>query len=300
LVARLSHVCETVTTIKWQCGGRDLAGAARFARLVRSGRFSVVHQHYGGRAVSALARYVGRAQVVVQLHGRMVERTGELARPSVLHGSAVIADSQAIADLLPPGRAQVIFAGVERNAPTRPAQNGDPVIGALGRLIPLKGFVHLVRAFALLASDFPAVRLEIAGIGPELENLEHEAHDLGISDRVRFLGWVDDLEAIFSRWSVLAVPSEEEAFGLSAVEGMAAGLPVIASDVGGLPEVVGDAGVFVPPKAPARLAFAMRELLSDRALRAKLSAAGQERALRKFSAEAMAAQICAIYESLTS
>jgi glycosyltransferase involved in cell wall biosynthesis len=302
LADRLQKVCATSSVVPWLGGARDPLGAARFASYLRSRPFRIVHQHHGGRAVSVVARLVRHAVIVVHLHARVLESAGtDLVTPRIFGADVVVANSRSAGSLVEHYRTEVVYAGVTPGSKLRARTVGQArVIGTAGRLVRLKGVAYLLQAFAQIAPEFPDASIEIAGSGPELPALQSESAALGVSGRVRFLGWVDDLQTIFRRWSVLAIPSLEESFGLAALEGMAAGLPVIASNVGGLPEVVGGAGILVPPGDPTALATALRRVLKSPALSADLGDAARERVLREFSPVTMAAAIGSIYESLLS
>jgi glycosyltransferase involved in cell wall biosynthesis len=215
----------------------------------------------------------------------------------------IIAASRAIAIEIPALKPIVVHAGMqslmEFRAEDRRSQT-TIIIGAACRLVPLKGLVDLIRAVAILNMDFRHLRLEIAGTGPEREDLETEASRLGLKDQVRFLGWQRDLSPIFQKWDVFAMPSLEEGFGMAALEAMAEGLPVVATCVGGLPEVIEDCrtGYLVPPSDIAALAGRLRLLILDPERRKTMGAAGRERARNHFSVHRMVAEIQAIYDSL--
>lgn len=87
---------------------------------------------------------------------------------------------------------------------------------------------------------FPHIRVEIAGSGPQRPDLEQRSARLGLTGRVEFLGWIDDLHTVLPRCVVFVLPSLEEGFPLAALEAMAAALPVVASGVGGVPGLVED------------------------------------------------------------
>jgi glycosyltransferase involved in cell wall biosynthesis len=160
--------------------------------------------------------------------------------------------------------------------------------------------VDLIRAVASLYLEFPTLRLEIAGTGPQREELEREAERLGLTGHLRFLGWQQDLGPIFRSWDIFAMPSLEEGFGMAALEAMAEGLPVVATSVGGLPEVVedGQTGYLVPPSDVTALSERLRLLILDPKGRRAMGAAGRERARNLFSADRMVAEIAAVYDSL--
>ena len=163
---------------------------------------------------------------------------------------------------------------VEREAPP------EPTVFAIGRLVHVKGMDLLLEAFAAAALP-PGTRLVIGGDGQELGRLEASAARLGVADRVRFLGRLDadGVVRAMAAASVLVVPSRVEAFGIVVLEGWRAGLPVIATVRGGPAEFVTDLGdgVLVDPESPVSLARAMETVLGDRALAARLGAAGAER-----------------------
>ena len=144
------------------------------------------------------------------------------------------------------------------------------------------------------------IYLEIAGDGRLRSFLEQECHRLGISGRVFFIGWREDLSTVMAGWDVFVLPSLDEGFPIAALEAMAAGLPVIASAVGGLLELVqdGETGWLVPAAAPTELTSRLRELISDDRRREAMGIAGRRRALRDFSIARMVAQTVAVYDGL--
>ena len=135
----------------------------------------------------------------------------------------------------------------------------------LSRLDPRKGIDHAVRAFARL--DRPNAELLIAGTGRLEPVLRELADDLGVGDRVRFLGFVPDeeLPSLYSSVDLFVLPSEYEGFGIVFVEAMACGTPVIGTDVGGIPTAVDDGatGYLVSRGDVQGLADRMAELLAD-------------------------------------
>ena len=295
-----------VRTLDWQYGVRDPLGAWRFWRTLRHQDFAIMHQHYGGRSVRWLARAATGASMVVHLHGRVVESKGPHPIPVRIPGAdVVIATSRAVADWAVGVGPHVIYPGVEvpddegRGTGIAPVSTAR-VIGTAGRLVPIKGIVYLIRAFASLRVEMPGLRLEIAGSGPERTAIENESQLHGLTDCVTFLDWQAELAPVFAGWDVFALPSLEEGFGIAALEAMAAGLPVVATAVGGVPELVEDGrtGWLVPPANPDALADRLRDLLLDPEKRRAMGAAGQARARESFSVERMVTAISEIYEQL--
>jgi glycosyltransferase involved in cell wall biosynthesis len=294
-----------VRAVPWQ-GARDLIGAWRFWQGLRAENFAILHQHYGGRSVRWLARLAGRPRILVHLHSRAAELESFQPVPQrALQTDVVIATSSAVAQSVVGTQARVIYPGVvvpesaERQTPSTPRATGK-VVGTAGRLAPIKGIPNLILAIAGLRADIPDVRLEIAGAGPAQPSLERQVRELGLNDCVTFLGWQVDLQSVMSGWDVFVAPSLEEAFSISALEAMAAGLPVVASSVGGLPELVEDGctGWLVPPGKSEALVARLRELLLNPDQRRAFGGAGRARARTHFSAERMVADISGIYDEL--
>jgi glycosyltransferase involved in cell wall biosynthesis len=157
--------------------------------------------------------------------------------------------------------------------------DGDgPHIIALGRFTPEKGFDLLLRAFAIVASRHPDVRLRIAGDGPLRKDLEQLAGDLEVAGRVDWLGQRHDVGHLLSSGDIYVLPSRFEGFPNALCEAMAAGAPVVAYDCPSGPgEIVrqGIDGLLVPAGDVDGLASAMESLLLDPAQRRRLAAAAR-------------------------
>ena len=155
-----------------------------------------------------------------------------------------------------------------------------PVIFSAAEFRPEKRQEDLVRAMALLLPEFPSALLVLAGSGGRLESVRGIAKDIGLEERVRFLGERGDIPALLSVSDIYSFPSDEEPFGLAPVEAMAAGVPVVASRTGGLIEIMEDGknGILVPPRDTKAIACALEALAKDETLRKSLSEAGRARA----------------------
>jgi len=143
-----------------------------------------------------------------------------------------------------------------------------PIFAYLGRLKKYKGVDLVIRAFA--ASEIPDAELEIAGAGEFRPDLERLAGTLGVSDRVRFLGRIDEASkiALLRRaWATLFA-SPKEGWGITNLEAAASGTPVIASNSPGIRESVrhGETGYLVPHGDVAAMAASIRKLSGERAL----------------------------------
>ncbi len=153
---------------------------------------------------------------------------------------------------------------IDRPGPAAPSITGNELrIGYAGRLYPGKGVDVLLRALALLDGngDGPRVTLAIAGEGPTRPQLEQLADSLGVSHRVSFLGWTEDIGAFWADCHLAVAPNDHlpESFCMATVEAMACARPTIVTAQGALPELVRDGvtGTVVRPGDPASLASAI-------------------------------------------
>jgi glycosyltransferase involved in cell wall biosynthesis len=154
---------------------------------------------------------------------------------------------------------------------------GRPVVLAVGRLAPQKGFGTLLEAAALWRDLAPEPLLVIAGEGPLEARLKGQAASLRLE--VRFAGQRDDVPALLAAAAVFVLPSVWEGQPLILQEALRAGVPVVATRVGGTPELTGeDAALLVPPGDAERLAEAVRAVLTDPGLAAGLRKAATARA----------------------
>jgi glycosyltransferase involved in cell wall biosynthesis len=284
--------------------GRSLSGMWRLWHELRGRRFSIIHQHAGGRLISRVARSACGAPIVLHLHGRVME--SQPSRPIAIRiqgPDIVIASSHSVAQHVTGANVRVIYAGVPipDRAPDRSANPGkrNVLIGTGCRLAPIKGIPNLVRAFGILRPEFPEVRLE--GEGPERGRIADLINQMGLQDRVTLLGWVSDFASVLASWDIFVLPSLEESLPIAALEAMAIGIPVIASAVGGLPEIVqgGETGWLVSAGDPVQLAERLRDLLLQPQDRARMGIAGQARARVRFSEPRMVTEIAEVYNELT-
>lgn len=173
-----------------------------------------------------------------------------------------------------------------------------PVVGTVGRLVPQKGFAHLIRAFPLLAGSLPSVRLVIAGEGPLEAELRREADQTGLADRIDFLGFRRNIPEILAAFDVFALPSLWEGLSISLLEALAAGKPIVATDIDGNREAIepGETGLLVPAADPAALAEALRSVLLDSLLAQTLARNARRCAAIRFSQDRMVEENLAVYD----
>jgi len=185
-------------------------------------------------------------------------------------------------------------ADIDREAARRFRESvGNPalLVGVIGRIKWLrKGQEVLIKAAALLAERYPEARYVMVGsvsVGNEdhLVRLKELIADVGLTEKVVFTGDIKNPRDIYAAFDVTVVPSVlPEPFGRVVMESMAAGTPVVASRCGGIPEQIsdGETGLLFEPGNERELAAALQKLMSDGELRARMSRAAQERALRMF------------------
>lgn len=162
----------------------------------------------------------------------------------------------------------------------------------VGRLVEKKGLRYLLEAVALLSERRPSLTLTVVGDGPLKEQLLTRADQLGVGERIRFVGGIPhrELPGLYQRAALAVFPfvvardGDQEGFGLVVVEAMGCGCPVIVSDVPAIHEnvVPGVTGLLVPQKDPEALAAAIDKSLAGRRLRTALAAAALERVRARF------------------
>jgi glycosyltransferase involved in cell wall biosynthesis len=182
---------------------------------------------------------------------------------------------------------------------------GSPVPGrivAVGVLIWRKGFDVLIRAVAAAVREAPTVHALIVGDGPQEAELARLAADLGIGSQIQFLGRVNrrDLPALYRSSMVACHPARLDTFPLAPIEAMACGVPVLVSDTGALPEMVGEAGLVHHLGEVDELAHQLTMLVRDDATRRAMGHVARERALVRYSVQAMADAHLALYHKLAA
>lgn len=267
-------------------GGRGWV--RRLARLLRDGRFDVVHTHSPVSATAARLLAPRGTRLVHTEHNmwpryRLASRLANAA--TIGRNARVLAVSDSVAASIRPPRwlpgsttvdtlihgidPDEVVSGPEARAAAR-AELGlgddEVVVGTVGNLTPKKDHRTLLEALARLDGDLGPVRGVIVGDGPLADRLADDVARLGLAERVQLLGSREDAPALLPAFDVFAMSSRHEGLSIALVEALATGLPCVASDVGGIPEVVvhGESGLLVPPGDPDALARALGAVLGDR------------------------------------
>ena len=299
-----------------------LAGAARaigLARMLRAERPAVFHATLSwplaakwalAAAVAARVPSVATVQLIPEFE---LERSSYWQLRAIAAGvGRYVAVSRDVADELagrfdwPAAKIDVVYNAVrpERfGAPAPPALREQlglgrelPVVLTCARLDEQKGHPVLLRA----AAQLPGVAFALAGEGPERTSLEALAAELGVADRVLFLGYRTDIAELLAACDVFALPSLYEGSSLAVLEAMAASRAVVSSAIGGTDELIENDrdGILVAPGDVEGLAAALARLLGDEELRGRFARRGRERVEADFTPAAMRRRIVAIYAEL--
>ena len=175
------------------------------------------------------------------------------------------------------------------------APEGEKIVMHISNFRPVKRIPDVVEVFARISREVPA-RLVLVGDGPERARAMDKATELGVLDKVLFLGKHQSVDELLACADLFLLPSKNESFGLAALEALACGTPVIASDMGGLPEVVvhGETGFLFPLGNVEEMADAGISLLKDQDRWTRFSEAARSDAVARFSND----RVVPMYEDL--
>lgn len=191
------------------------------------------------------------------------------------------------------------FADIRPLGATRDAD--DPFrVGMVANLRVIKRHDVLLRAAARVVQIYPDVEFVLAGDGPERENLERLAHELGLGDRVQFHGLVTDIPSFLARLDVAVLSSDSEGMSNTLLEYMAAARAIVATDVGSASRLIEDGvhGRLIEPNHEIALASGIVEYQADRTRARAAGLAARERVLEKFERRGMAERFTNFYEAL--
>lgn len=175
----------------------------------------------------------------------------------------------------------------------------EPRIICVGRLVHHKGHAVLLEAIADLMHRGRRAKVAIVGGGPKLESLEQRSRQLGLADRVSFMGPLgqDDVRDLYEQADICCLPSFAEGVPVVLMEAMAMGVPVVATRIMGVPELVQDGltGLLVAAGRPGELADALERLIEDPAARRRMGAAGREDVVQGFDVNRSAEKLNEIF-----
>jgi glycosyltransferase involved in cell wall biosynthesis len=307
LAAGLAAEQVPLVPATWRAGLDPRALAAVVAAARRGG--ALLHAHDAHAVTLA-----GLASLVTKVPFVATRRVDFPLRRRGLWSRAcrIIAISEAVATVLTndgiaADRLAVVHSGIDLDAARAAPAFGlrsrlgladdTPIAVTVGALVPHKDHGTLLHAARRLADRYPNLHWALAGEGELRGVLEWLRDQLGLADRVHFLGQIAEPEGLIAEASVFVMSSREEGLGTSVLDAMARGIPVASTTAGGLGEMLGGgAGLLVPPGNPEVLADAIGRILADPAVRASLVARADE-AVRHFTAERMAGEVLTVYRS---
>jgi glycosyltransferase involved in cell wall biosynthesis/predicted ATP-grasp superfamily ATP-dependent carboligase len=287
--------------------------------LIRQRQISLLHAHeFTMNTYGSIVSKLTGVPIITTLHGKMYyweKWRRRLACRFAARQSKMVAVSEDTKNFLitrvgvKKEHLTTIRNGIDINTyfhkqAAEKARNGandgkrGPVIGTVGNLYPVKGQTYLLKALPMVIKSFPDVTCFIAGEGELLDQLKAEAAELGIEEKVKFLGFRDDIPELLQELDVFVLPSLSEGLPLSALEAMAAGKPVVATDVGGTHEAVIDdhTGFLVPAADPKALSEKILCLLRNPELAKRFGEAGKKRVKQFFSQETMIKRYEELYD----
>jgi glycosyltransferase involved in cell wall biosynthesis len=213
-----------------------------------------------------------------------------VARPEHIRVVPLGLDLERFCDELP--------RGVLRASAGFPAE--APLVGMVGRLVPIKDVPTFLRAAALVRAVRPDVRFALVGDGEERPALERECERLGLLPALAFLGWRRDMEAVYGDLDVVVNSSRNEGTPVALIEALASARPVVATEVGGTADLLmgGELGRLVPPEDPQALADAILGVLAEPEAARERALRGRAHVLARHGAGRLAVDIDRLYREL--
>lgn len=273
----------------------------------------IVHTHlFAGDSWGRVAAIFARVPIIVSTEHNINLDEGPIKRfvKRVLSywTNKIIAVSEAVrnysiqVDKINPKKIEVIYNGIcfDKFAPKPKKFGRMPSFGVVGRLEIQKGHTYLLRALNLIKDR--QWKLWIIGEGSLRKKLENQVKELGLEERVSFLGSRHDVPELLSKIDIFVLPSLWEGLGIAVLEAAAMEKPIIASRVGGIPEIIEDkkTGLLVEPRDVKGLAEAIRSMITHEDEAREMGKRAREAVVKKFSVEKMAEAYEELYKELTS
>lgn len=295
--------------------------AVKIASVAQSHDLDILHVHYAiPHATSAyLAKQIldtkGRPAVITTLHGTDITLVGadpayyQIVKFSIEHSCAVTAVSHSLREhtqeyFCIKSPIEVIhnfFTPKSEYFNDKPhrshyVKDNEKLLVHASNYRPLKRVGDVLKIFVEVKKEVPC-KLLLIGSGPDLGSVRNEVNELNLNDEVFFLGATREADSYIASGDLFLLPSEQESFGLVALESMAYGIPVVASNVGGLPEVIEDgiSGILAPCGDVQAMAEKAIQILTDEKAYSSMSEAAGTRAKEKFSAETIVPQYEELY-----
>lgn len=302
-------------------GPWDLRGLWRLGHRIRSERPNVLHAllFHANTAACLVGPLVGVGprRILAEIQTVEIERRWHLTIGGatcrmcryVIGNSPTVIDHLRRRAHIPASRLKLIPGGVDvrRFADARPIDREGigvpadaPLLLWVGRFDPVKGLDELVEAVNRL--NDPQVYLVLAGEGCYERAVRERVAELGLGDRVRFLGRREDVPALLAAADLFVFPSRTEGLPNALLEAMAAAKPIVTTDVPGCGDLItdGQTGLLAPARNPEALSRCMRRLIDDRDLAARLGRAAREHAVRRYDFRATTAAYAALYRTIAA
>lgn len=309
--------------------GSPGAALARLREIIKTGGYDIIHSHGArGNFMAAMLRRPCGLPMVSTIHsdprldymGRPAARLvyGSLNAYSLRRADYMVGVSDSMRELLIRRgfKANSIFSiyngvdfSLELSCPDRreyfaryglDVREDSVVAGIAARLDPVKDVSTLIRGFALAEKNCPRLRLAIAGDGAETEKLRDLVRELGLEEKICFMGWLSDVNSFYAALDINVLSSLSETFPYAITEGARAGLATVSTRVGGVPKLVEDGvtGFLFSPGDAETLAGRLSVLAADDGLRTRLGRAIYDRAKRDFSVDATTRRQVEIYREI--
>jgi glycosyltransferase involved in cell wall biosynthesis len=313
----------------------DAIAVARLVRLIRRERPHVIHTHTAkagavGRMAALLAGGSPRPIVVHTFHGhvlrgyfgparttafRLLERWLARVSDALVAVSPQVRDDLVALGVAPPEKFAVLRLGIELEERVAAARNGDLraeartmlglpddrfVVGWIGRMTAVKRTDDVLLALRAVRERGVDAVLCMVGDGPGRDDVERQAHELGIARHCLYLGDPEAVAPWLAAMDAFVLPSSNEGTPVSAIEALAAGRPVVATRVGGVPDVVreGETGFLVDPGDVGALGDRLAELARDPKLRERMGRAGQQGTPSRYAVARLVDDVDRLYRSL--
>jgi len=303
----------------------DVTMPFQICRHLREGSFSILQTHgYKANVLGMAVHKMTGIPWVAFAHGQTTENRKTrlyswLDTVAMKYADRVVAVSNGLYEHqlkpagIPQSKVRVVHNAIDSDS-IKPTVNRDQmrkdlalsannfVIGVIGRFSPEKGQDIFLRAIALAPELGTNFRVLFVGDGPELDRAKSLAADLGVMDKLIFLGYRDDIPNLYQAIDLVVIPSRSEGLPNVLLEALAVGKAVIATDVGGIGEVLENRvnGLLVPFNDVKSLACAMEEIYYNKDLYNQVSGNALQSVKIKFSTEARAKNIFAVYQELLS
>jgi glycosyltransferase involved in cell wall biosynthesis len=311
---------------------RDVLAVWRLAQVIRRERPAILHTHTAkagavGRMAALVAGNARPPIVVHTFHGhvlrgyfgplrtfgfRLLERWLARSTTALIAVSPEVRDDLVALGVAPREKFTVVRLGIELEQRVDDVNGRDETrrvlgigpdrftVGWIGRMTAVKRTGDVLLAFKRLRDRGVDATLCLVGDGPERDQVERRAHELGIMRSTLFLGYQEDVAPFYAAFDAMILPSGNEGTPVSAIEALAAGRPVVATRVGGVPDVVrdGEDGFLVDRGAVDELAGALARLAEDPALRKRMGEAGRERVLPRYAVERLVDDVDRLYRAL--